>query len=309
MQNLRSVDLNLLVALDAFIDERSVTRAAARLGLSQPAASNMLGRLRALFDDVLLVRTASGMRPTERGLELGEALVPILRGMERLFESRLSFDPRTTTRQFSARMSDVLGALLLPVLMPRFLREAPMASLNVVHLSPEETLDALEADRLDLAVSMGLSHGRSIDSREILHDRMVCVMRADHPATAGRMSVKRFLDQRHVRVSISPTDQRFVDNILVQKSLTRNVALRLQHWTLLPAVLRETDLVSVMPESLAKVFGDTCAVRPLPFASADFVWRLYWHRRHGGNPGLRWMTDLVAACGRTLEEQNPMGRC
>lgn len=307
MQNLRSVDLNLLVALDAFVEERSVTRAANRLGLSQPAASNMLARLRGLFDDVLLVRTASGMAPTERALELRQALVPILRGIERMFESRLSFAPSTTTRTFNVRMSDVLSALLLPALMPRFLREAPAASLNVVHLSPEETLDSLEADRLDLAVSMGLTHGRSIDSRDIIRDRMVCVMRAGHPAAAGKITVNRFLAARHVRVSISPTDQRFVDNILAQMSLTRDVALQLQHWTLLPAVLKESDLLSVMPESLAQGFGSEYAVRPLPFASSEFVWKVYWHRRHSGNPGIGWLSDLIAACGGNLPEAETVG--
>jgi DNA-binding transcriptional LysR family regulator len=105
-----------------------------------------------------------------------------------------------------------------------------------------------------------------------------------------------------VRVSISPTDQRFVDNILAQMSLTRDIALQLQHWTLLPAVLKESDLLSVMPESFARGFGPDYAVRPLPFASSEFVWKVYWHRRHGGNPGIGWLADLIAACGGSLPE-------
>jgi DNA-binding transcriptional LysR family regulator len=131
---------------------------------------------------------------------------------------------------------------------------------------------------------------------------MVCVMRAGHPAAAGTITVSGFLASRHVRVSISPTDQRFVDNILAQMSLTRDIALQLQHWTLLPAVLKESDLLSVMPESFARGFGPDYAVRPLPFASSEFVWKVYWHRRHGGNPGIGWLADLIAACGGSLPE-------
>ncbi len=301
MRNLRSVDLNLLVALDAFVAEPSVTRAAARLGLSQPAASNMLSRLRVLFEDPLLVRTSSGMQPTERARELHEALVPILRGMERLFESRLAFDPATTTRSFSVRMSDVLVALFLPLVTPSFLRLAPQASMKITHLPPHETLDALEADRLDLAVSMGLEHGRSILSRPILRERMVCVMRAGHEAERGEFDTERFLAQRHVRVSVSANDQRFVDHTLSQMTLQREVALQLPYWTLLPSVLEDTDLVSVVPESLMRRFGPGFVSRPLPFPSDAFDWCVYWHRRHEGNPAQAWLVERFAEAGEALK--------
>lgn len=294
MRNLRSIDMNLLVALNAFMAERNVTRAANRLGLSQPAASSMLGRLRALFGDELLVRGATGMSPTERGLELQREIVPILRAVERMFDTRLSFDPATSTREFRLRMSDVLEALLLPRLMRNFLRQAPLATLNIAHLSPQETVDALEADRLDIAVSMGLSHSNSIRSQRLFQDRMVCVMRRGHRAASGELTIKRFLAERHVRISISPTDQRFVDNILAQSGQARDIALQTQHWTVLSSMLQETDLLSVMPESLARGLGDNLAVRRLPFVTQPFDWHAYWHKRHDGNPGQLWMIDLIA---------------
>ena len=295
MRNLRSVDLNLLVALDAFLAEGSVTRAAGRLGLSQPAASNTLKRLRELFDDELLVRSATGMSPTERALELQRELIPILRAISRVFETSLRFEPATATRQFRLRMSDVLEALLLPRLVQLFLAAAPAASLNIVHLSPQETLDALEADRLDVAVSMGLAQPGSIRSRSLFQDRMVCVMRDGHRAAAGTLTVERLLAERHVRVSISPSDRRFVDDILARLSLSRDIALHTQHWTVVAASLRDSDLVAVMPESLARGLGPGLALRELPFASQAFDWKVYWHRRHDASPARAWIVDLLAA--------------
>lgn len=300
MRNLRTVDLNLLVALDSFIAEASVTRAARRLGLSQPAASNALRRLRLLFNDELLVRTSTGMALTARAVELQRELTPILRGVERIFESKLHFDPVTADSRFRLRMSDVLESLMLPGLMAAFLAEAPLASLNIVHLSPQDTIAALESDRLDVAVSMELSPPSSMRSRLLFRDRMVCVMRRGHRAAGRPLTIKSFLAERHVRVSISPTDQRFVDSILARMSLERDVALHIQHWTVLAPTLAGTDLLSVMPESLARGLGPELVRRALPFASDPFDWQVYWHSRHDNRPGQSWLIDLIV---RSLPER------
>jgi DNA-binding transcriptional LysR family regulator len=302
LKNLRSVDLNLLITLEALVSEANVTRAATRLGLSQPATSNALRRLRELFADELLVRTAAGMIPTERALQLQKALIPVLRGIGRVFDTSLTFEPATATRQFTVRMSDVLETLLLSDLMPRFLKLAPLSALNIVHLPPQETIDALEGDRLDIAVSMGLSHPSSIRSRVLLRDRMACVMRQGHRAASGELTVQRFLAEKHVRVSLSPTDQRFVDDILIQMSLSREIAFQTPHWTVLAPMLERTDLLSVMPETLARRLGPNLAVRPLPFASKPFDWRMYWHRRHDNNPAQLWIIDqiMIAAASARL---------
>lgn len=294
MKNLRNVDLNLLVAVDAFIFECSVTRAATRLGLSQPAASNMLRRLRATFEDEILVRSPSGLRPTERASELHREVVPILRSVSRLFESSLSFDPLQSRRQFIVRMSDILEVLVLPALMSQFTRLAPLAALEVLHLSPEETIAALEGDRIDLAVSMGLAHSSSIQSRILFPDKMVCVMRRGHRAAAGKLTLERFLAERHVRVSISPTDRRFVDNTLTQLGVGREISFQTQHWTAVPSVLANSDLLAVMPASFARGFDNRLIARTLPFDSEPFDWNIYWHLRHSSNPGLNWLINLIA---------------
>ncbi len=295
--NLRGIDLNLLVALDALLTERHVSRAAVRIGLSQPAMSNALSRIRALFADDILVRTPHGMEPTPRALELADTVKAALRQIERTFEREAAFDPATAALVFRVRMSDVLGFLLLPRVIPALERTAPGVALDISHLSPAETHDALESDRIDLAVSMGLQHGMTIQERPILDDRMVCLVRAGHPLQSAS-GIEAFLSHRHLRISISPTDSRFVDNILASLGRRRDVAVNIPHWLLVPPLVRTSDLVAVMPERLAHVMMHETpglATVDLPFASDGFQWALYWHRRHDQRPAHKWLRDMIVS--------------
>lgn len=292
--NLRSVDLNLLVALDALISEGQVTRAAQKLALSQPAMSNALSRLRAIFGDELLVRTARGMQPTARALELAGPLRQILQQTERIFESDTGFAPQTAAREFTVRMSDLLGYLVLPRLASRLRAEAPRIRLKITHLPPEQTVDALEADEMDFALSMALNHSRSVRSEPLFRDRMMCVMRRDHPAAQRKLTLKVFLGLWHLRISMSPTDARFVDNVLARMGLERNVALNVPHWLTVPNIVASTDLVAVISEKVARSFDSAAlALLPLPFASQAFDWSLYWHRRYDNNKAHQWMRTLA----------------
>lgn len=292
--NLRSVDLNLLVALDALISEGQVTRAAQKLALSQPAMSNALSRLRAIFGDELLVRTARGMQPTPRALELAGPLRQILQQTERIFENDTGFAPQTAAREFTVRMSDLLGYLVLPRFASRLRAEAPRIRLKIMHLPPEQTVDALEADEMDFALSMALSHSRSVRSEPLFRDRMVCVMRRDHPAAQRKLTLKVFLGLWHLRISMSPTDARFVDNVLARMGLERNVALNVPHWLTVPNIVASTDLVAVISEKVARSFDSAAlALLPLPFASQAFDWSLYWHRRYDNNKAHQWMRTLA----------------
>ena len=303
--NLRSVDLNLLVALDALLRELHVTRAAERIGLSQPAMSNALSRLRQIFKDDLLVRTSLGMQATPRAIEIMEPTRQILRSIERVLDSDSAFVPEVSGRTFAIRMSDLLGRILLPPLLSDLGKTAPAIRIEVIHLSPSRTTEALEKDELDLAVSMGLAHSTSISSEPLMSDRMVCVMRKGHPAATGRkLTLDRFLTERHLKVSMSPTDLRFVDDVLSKRGLSRNVAVNLPHWMLVPRVLECSDLISVMPRLFAQaVAQSTLAVRELPLPSEPFDWSLYWHRRHEGNQAILWLrnrlTEAAKAYGRS----------
>jgi DNA-binding transcriptional LysR family regulator len=298
--NLRSVDLNLLVALDALLAERHVTRAAEKIGLSQPAMSNALSRLRHHFKDDLLVRTAKGMETTPRGQSLEAPVRNMLRQVERMLDSGPEFDPARAKRRFTVRLSDLLSLLILPQLSAGLAAAGDGIDLDVVHLSPMATVDALEKDDIDVAVSMELQHSTSIQSETAFSDKMVCVMSTSHRLANRRLALGAFLAERHVKVSMSPTDLRFVDNVLAERRLKRRTALNVPHWLVVPHVLKKTDYLAVMPARLAAAVADkTLVSRDLPFASASFDWKIYWHRRHDDDPANRWLRDQVhAACKR-----------
>jgi DNA-binding transcriptional LysR family regulator len=306
--NLRSVDLNLLVVLDALLTDLHVTRAADRIGLSQPAMSNALTGLRHIFKDELLVRTATGMKATTRALELAGQTKQVLRQIERVFESDTGFDPALSNRTFTLRLSDLLGLLFLPSLLEMVASEAPGVAFDVLHLPPMRTVTALEEDEIDLAVSMGLDHSSSIRSEVLYSDRMVCLMRKSHPLAHQPMTLEAFLEQRHLKVSMSPTDLRFVDDVLASEHRKRSVALNLPHWLLVPHVLARTNLVSVMSGRLAAaISGNTLVARDLPFASKPFEWALYWHRRHERNPAIQWIRGKLLDIAKQSEMQGFAG--
>lgn len=287
--NLRSVDLNLLVVLDALLAERHVTRAANRIGLSQPAMSSALKRLRHLMQDDLLIRTAAGMEATPRALELVEPVRQLLRQAERVLETAAFFDPAHSNMRLRLRMSDVLEQLLLPGLLRALECEAPGVTLDIVHLSPTQTITALENDEIDLAVSMELQHSTAVRAADLLQDRMVCVMSEHHPLAGETLTLERFLEQAHLKVSMSPTDGRYVDAALSRMGKARKVSVNVPHWLVVPHLLRHSAMVSVMSEHLARRAGEGLLLQELPFDSDHFNWSLYWHRRHDATPAQRWL--------------------
>jgi DNA-binding transcriptional LysR family regulator len=288
------VDLNLLVTLDALLTEMHVTRAAERVGLSQPAMSNALGRLRHVFKDELLVRTSSGMQATPRALELTEPIRRVLRSVERVFDTEGGFDPARSSRTFTVRMSDVVGQMLLPPLYAVIDDAAPSVRLDIIHLSPHRTTEALEKDEIDIAVSMGLVHPASIQASTLMTDHMVCVMRTGHALAREELTLERFLAQRHLKVSMSPTDMRFVDDVLAKEGHSRRLALNVPHWMLVPRVLCQSNMLAVMPKLFAQTtVGQGLVVRDLPLPSQPFEWSAYWHRRHKGDQGIAWLVDRL----------------
>lgn len=292
--NLRAVDLNLLVIFDALMTERHVTRAALRIPMSQPAMSNALARLRHVFKDDLFVRSGGVMEPTPRALELGDSVRHILRQTERLMASDVGFDPATAQREFTARMSDLIGYLALPRILKALSVQAPQVTLDILHMSPESTIKGLETDQLDFGLSMQLRHTTSIHSEPLFSDKMVCVMRADHPLAQGKLTLARFLHAEHLRVAISPTDIRFVDNVLADKGYTRKVVAKVPHWLLIPPILRESNLIAAVSGRLAGQFASgSLAIKPLPFESDPFFWEIYWHRRNDNSSAHKWIRNVI----------------
>ena len=301
--NLRSVDLNLLVLFDALIAERHVTRAAERLHMSQPAASGGLRKLRAIFKDELLVRTPTGMEPTPRALEIAAQVGQTIRELQRIFDTPQVFDPATSRRQITIRMSDMLALLLLPGLASQFERMAPGIAFGIMNFSPTETVTALLEERIDYAVSTDLVHPKAIGSETLFGDHLVCMTRRDEGAQQ-EMSQERFFALRHLKISSHPADQRFIDQALTQQGVERRIAVNLPYWLVAPDVLAQTGLGLVVPASIARRLADKrLAVHEIPFASKPVEWRLYWNRRNEQAASHAWVLQRFRDAASGLDSE------
>ncbi len=302
--DLRRVDLNLLVAFDALLQTRHVTRAARLIGIGQPGMSAALSRLRQVFQDDLLVKQGAAMVPTARARALEPEVRRILRDVELLVTESAGFDPALSLRRYRLRMSDLLAFLLLPGLARRLPRRAPGVSLEVVHLAPDATVDGLERNEIELAVSTDLKAPKSIESLPLFEDRAVCLYRTDHPA-AGKLKDRAALAALpRIKVSQSPLDDRFEDR---EAASLAPAALIVPHWLAVPEIVAASDLIAIMPMSIAERFvgGGRLALAPAPSPSI-FVWQLYWHRRYRADPGHRWMREMIVEAHN--ESIPPAGR-
>jgi len=300
--NLATVDLNLLTVLNMLLAERHVTRAARRLGLTQPAVSHALGRLRQQFADPLLVRVPGGMRPTPRALELAPAIEDILQRIAATLGSGGAFTPASTTRQFSLGMSDYAAFLLAPGLLTRLRTEAPGSSLVIRHASRALAAGMLESGEVELAVGYFPNPPGGLPAEDILRDRLVVAMRADHPMLRRRFGLPAFLAAAHVNVSLRGEAGGSVDQALEQAGHKRRIVATLGHFLVLPEVLAATDLVATEPGRVIRHFAGALplATRKPPFAAPDFVLTQMWHRRHGDDPAHGWLRRLVAAIAGAL---------
>ncbi|WP_323120154.1 LysR family transcriptional regulator [Burkholderia alba] len=301
--NLRSIDLNLLVILDALLSEKQVTRAGQKVGLTQPAVSNALARLRYVFKDEILVRTTVGMELTPRAKALIAPIRQIMQQIEELFELDYQFNPFTSERHFTIRMSDLTELLMLPALLRRMHDTAPCIGMDIMHLSGAKTLEALESGRLDMAISAGLEHSGTLSSQTVLQDRMVCVLSRTHPDANRPLTLDQFLALDFLNVSINPVDHSLIDNLLASMNCTRRIAHNVPHWLVVPNMLDALPFAVIMSERHASSLGDArLVIRELPLAMEPVTWSLYWHRRHDASNAHAWLRQCIVEIAQSLEQ-------
>jgi DNA-binding transcriptional LysR family regulator len=293
--HLGGVDLNLLVALDALLAERSVTRAAARVGLTQPAMSHALARLRTLLDDPLFVRTPGGMVPTPRAEAMEAPIRRALVDIGAAIRDRSAFDPKTAKRAFTIATRDYADLVLLPPLVARLSREAPGVDLHV-RTVPDDWAHALQQGEVDLVVAPLPGKGPSgVLARKLLDERLVCVMRKGHPDAKKPLGLARYLALRHALVAPQGRAGGLVDDVLAQKGLRRRVALRVPSFLVVPFVVARSDLVVTLAERVAVTFAESLdlAVLPPPLELSGFSLHLTWHERRAADAGLSWLRGLL----------------
>ncbi|RFP16840.1 LysR family transcriptional regulator [Duganella sp. BJB488] len=303
--DLHGIDLNLLVAFDALICERNVTRAGVRIGRTQPAMSAALARLRLLLKDDLFVRSASGLQPTPRALELAAPLGEALASIQRTLAFTQAFEPSRAAVRFTLALSDHPAVVMLPALLARLAHKAPGVTLRIKSFSArEDALALLDAGEADAAVGVPGGSTPRIPTLPLFEERFVCVARKGHPLADKKLTLKRFLDCRHLLVSPEGDGVGHVDVKLAQLRRRRQVAVTLPQMYAAPAVVAGGDLLATLMEGVVRASGmaRALAVLPLPpeldLEPVPFV--LHWHRRNDAHPAQRWLRDQVALVCREL---------
>jgi DNA-binding transcriptional LysR family regulator len=295
--NLRSLDLNLLLVFDAVMAERNVTRAADRIGLSQPALSNALTRLRHHLKDDLFVRSPDGMKPTARALELAAPIHDALASLEQALDPAL-FDPANSTRTFRIATNDYVASVLMPSVMAKLAQVAPGVDVRLVPLAGRMH-DLLDAQEVDFACTSVGEQPERFATRDIVEDSYVVLMRAGHRLSAREtLRLEDYAAENHLLVTPRGDPRGFVDQALAARGLTRRLGLTVNQFAAAPAIVAATDLVATIPKQAADLFGPPFGLvhRPCPVAVPREmrVVSLVWNRRLSRHPAFTWFAELMA---------------
>jgi DNA-binding transcriptional LysR family regulator len=292
--DIRAVDLNLLKAFDALMNERAVTRAAGRIGLSQPAMSHALSRLRSLFADDLFVRTPTHMEPTARARDIAPLVSAAIEHIEAALNLGVGFDPAKSVAIFTAGMAEYAEVALVGRLAAAFARQAARATLRLTPLTGTEAAEQLDSGKIDVAVAHLGALPAHLDSILLLRDPFVLVTRRGHPFAAQSLSIEAYAALDHVLVSPRGDTSGAVDRVLADFGLKRRIALLVATYLALPVALAASDLVATVPRRTARQIAATAEVEimPLPIDLSATV-SMAWHRRATSEPAQAWFRELL----------------
>jgi len=292
--HLRNLDLNLLVTLDVLLRERSVTRTAQALYLSQSAVSHALGRLRDMLGDPLLVRGPGGMVPTQYGEELQQSVHEALQALQ-LAISRGKFDPAQSTQAFYLGTTDYVEYLILPRLMERVYKAAPNVRIMLRSVVTEKVRDDLVSGHLDMAVSFAPQTSSLIHIRRMMAETYSCVMRADMFGRTREISLRQYLNAAHCLVSPSGTFSGAADAALARIKRHRNVVLSTPRYLSAAEIVARSDMILTIQARLAKHFTEYLPLKacPTPFRMPANYLGMQWSERTHNDPAHQWLRGLV----------------
>lgn len=300
--NLAGIDLNLLVVFDALMTEQNVTRAGERVGLSQPATSNALARLRSLINDDLFIRTAAGLRPTPTAIALHQQLHSALHQIQVALLQESTFDPATSNQVFAIGMSDYVEFALLPGLLQKLQTLAPQVGVQIRSGDRQKLLALLDSGEIDLAC--GVFPEKIAWHREqlLLQESYVCVCRKDHPVIGSSLSLEEYLSVSHLLVSVKEDRIGRVDALLAEQNLKRHIALSTPHFLTAPFILAQTDLVATLAQRVALTFANNQNLKrlTLPFSISGFSVFMRWHQSTETSPACQWLRSIVLKVSKTM---------
>lgn len=296
--DLHGIDLNLLVAFDALMAERSVTRAGTRIGRTQPAMSAALSRLRGLLSDELFIRGPNGLQPTPRALDLSEPLSHALQEIQRTLDFTQAFDASTSSVPLSLGLSDHPTFVILPRLLRALRERAPGVTLRIRNFTArDDAISMLDAGEVDLTIGVPPTSSGRILTTPLFEESFVCIVRKDHPAAKAPLDINRFLELSHLLVS--PENDRFgrVDAELARRGVKRRLALTLPHMYAAPLLVASSDMIATVMSGVvtASGYADKLSILqpPIPLESVQFS--LSWHRRNDVHPAQRWFRNCIAS--------------
>ncbi len=298
--NWGTVDLNLLIVFDAVMQERNLTRAGKRLGLSQPAASHALARLRQMLHDDLFIRTPDGMRPTPRAEQMAQPVREALRELRITLEPE-AFEPASSTREFSLAVNNYAARAIVPALARIVGNLAPRVSLDINPIGMRDVFDHLDAGGMDVALTTLVDGGEQFKCVRVMDDDFVALLDGSHPAAEGAViPAERLADIPHIAITSTGDDTSFIDDALEQRGLARTIATRVPFLSVV-LMLVGSDRLAVVPRRVAEDLARICPLvaRELPFPSPRIVLSMIWHRRLDNHAAHRWLRDMVKASVRT----------
>lgn len=293
--NLKSVDLNLLVVFDAIFTEGSLSRAADRVAMSQPATSNALARLRVAMDDPLFTRRGYGMEPTVRARQIAKPIRQALDVLQAGLSTNAEFDFRTARESFSIATEDFGDVVILPRLMNWLSKVAPMITVKVASERAGAALMETRRGSIDIALDYIPAEHSQLVVQHLMREERVCVMRNDHPRIAEAITLDTYLSLPHLVLNRKLAGGAVVTQELARRSLTRNVAMEVPHYLSMPAVLLQTDYISTMPRRVAQVVAEHFRLKivRLPLELPDMSIYMSWNGARTSDPSHRWFRESI----------------
>ena len=292
---LHDLDLNLLVVFNQLRAERRVSKVAENLGISQPAVSNSLAKLRRLFGDELFLRTPKGMEPTPFADQLAETVSYSLAMIHSGINQRASFDPSQARQAFTVGMTDIGEIYFLPALVERLKREAPGVTLSTVRNATINLRDELESGKVDLALGLLPQLKAGFFQRRLFTQSYVCLLRQGHRLDKKRMTLAEFSAAEHVVVISAGTGHGKVDEILQRSGVERNVRLTVPHYVSVGHILQASDLIATVPERLADRLTGPFRLSKVahPARLPDVAINVFWHAKYHRSPANQWLRGVL----------------
>lgn len=299
--NLRTFDLNLLLIFDAIYTERSISKAAERLSLSQPAVSNSLARLRDRLDDPLFQRTAEGMVPTARARALAEPVRQALDLIGSGLQSKHAFDYRQSKRTFVIAVEDYGEAVILPRFVDWVAQVAPEVRIKIRPEPANQLREELKSGRVDLAIDYFVLRHTEYVSERVMTDSLLSLTRPDHPGVGDKLTLETYLQLRHVALLPRNSAQPMIDLVLARRRLERHIAVEVPHFQSMPIMVQTTSMICTLPKRMATLYADQFRLKAHipPVDTPDFPIYLVWHKSAEEDMGHRWLREsLMELCGR-----------